>query len=241
MGRIEPVVLGELSCHPLAPRFAAEVVRVHCRYAEEVVARFRLCPFLRDAETGFGRFCVLFDREPRLPAALAAAQEAAVSVIHLVFPCIGTPASPFERFAARFGDELRRTFRAGDGEALPGLPVPAPKAPVLAAFHPEMAGDDTNAHRLVGLLRHAPDPFVQLIPPGLSQGGTVLAGGDVEPGADPADDTFARLQGAGIAAVRALLAEIQADRDASYAPYLEAFGLAPAGPRFSRGASSGST
>lgn len=217
MGSREPVVRGELSGHPEAARFAAEVRRIHGRYADEVVARYRLCPFLRDAETGFGTFCVLLDREPVLETALAAVQESESAVVHVVFPCIHMLSPPFERFAARLGEELRRRCNP---------------APVLAAFHPEMAGDETNSHRLVGLLRHAPDPFVQTIPDGLNHTGTVLAGAGVEPAEDHAEDNFMRLQGAGIAEVKMKLVEIMADRDVSYAPFLEALGLARSGPRF---------
>jgi hypothetical protein len=219
MSLIEPVARGELAHHPAAARFAAEVRRIHGRYADEVVARHRACPFMNGAETGFGTFCVLLDREPVLEAALAAVREAGTAVVHVVFPCIRTPAPPFERFASRLGDQLRRACQP---------------APVLAAFHPEMAGDGTNSHRFVGFLRHAPDPFVQTIPAGLSKGGTVLAGVGIEPGPDTAEDNFARLQGA-IAEITAKLAEIQADRDASYAPYLEALGLAQPGRRFGPG------
>jgi len=231
MSLIEPSVRGELGRHPTARRFAAEVARVHTRYAEEVVTRYRLCPFLRDVETGFGRFCVLLDREPRLEEALAAARETDSAVIHLVFPCVRTPAHPFERFAARFGEELRRIFRADAPVGLSGLVLPS-KAPVLASFHPEMAGDESSSHRIVGLLRRAPDPFIQLIPPGLSHGGTVLAGGGIEPEEDPADATYARLQEVGFGVLRAKIEEIHADRDASYAPYLAELGLARPAPRF---------
>lgn len=213
----EPVVRGELAHHPVAPRFVAEVRRVHGRYADEVVARYRLCPFMRDAATGFGRFYVLLDREPTLETVLAAVEESDSAIMHLVFPLIHTPSPQFERFASRLGEQLRRCRKP---------------APVLAAFHPEMAGDETNAHRLVGLLRHAPDPFIQTIPEGLSHTGTVLAGTGIEPAADPAEDTFRRLQGAAIAAVKARLAEILADRDSSYAPFLDRLGVARPGPRF---------
>lgn len=213
----EPVVRGELAHHPEALRLAAEVRRVHGRYADEVVARYRLCPFMRDAATGFGRFYVVLDREPVLETALAAVLEAESAVVHLIFPCVHAPSPQFERFASRLGEQLRR--------------VRSP-APVLAAFHPEMAGDETNSHRLVGLLRHAPDPFIQTIPEGLNHSGTVLAGAGVEPAVDPAEDNYRRLQGAGIAAVKAKLAEIMADRDTSYEPLLARLGLSRPGPRF---------
>lgn len=246
MGVVQPVVRGEFAAHPEAQRFAEEVVRVHSRYADEVVGQFQLCPFLRDAASGFGRFCVLLTAEPRLEEVLAAAREADASVVHLVFPCIRTPTGVFERFAARFGDALRRAAqapRSAGGTASAGarspwaeeliFPPPTdPKAPVLAAFHPEMAGDEANAHRLVGLLRRAPDPFIQLIPPGLSQGGTVLAGSGPAPEEDRSEALFTRLRGAGVASIRARIAALHAERDARYAPFLEALGLARPGPRF---------
>ncbi|MCC6555285.1 MAG: hypothetical protein IT372_20165 [Polyangiaceae bacterium] len=236
MGRFEASVRGELGKHPLARRFAAEVVRIHTRYADEVVARFRLCPYLRDAETGFGQFVVMLDREPSVEGTLAAVKEAEAPVVHLVFPCVRTPPSPWERFAARFGEALRRSYAPGNGAGeLQGVPVSSSKALVLAAFHPEMSGDVSSSHRMVGLLRRAPDPFVQLIPPGLSQGGTVLAGSGVAPGEDAAEATFARLRAAGFAEVQAKLTEVHADRDASYAPFLDALGLSRPGARFDAG------
>ena len=53
------VLRGKLANHPLAAAFAREVERVHRRYATEAILAFRLCPFLRDAETGFPRRVVL--------------------------------------------------------------------------------------------------------------------------------------------------------------------------------------
>jgi hypothetical protein len=87
-------------------------------------------------------------------------------------------------------------------------------------------------HRLVGLLRRAPDPFVQLIPEGMHEGGTVFAplplpGAPMPvappPGFDNAEANFGRLRGGRIQPLLALMAEIRADRDRSYAPFLEAF------------------
>jgi hypothetical protein len=220
MSQNEVVVMGELADYPAARCFAGEVRRIHGRYADEVVVHYRLCPFLRDVDAGFGCFCVMLDRQPDLSTALAAVRAAGTSVVHVIFPCIRTSPPKFERFASLLRDELRRTCSP---------------APVLAAFHPEMAGDETNAHRMVGLLRHAPDPLVQIIPEGLHHGGTVLAGSGVVPAPDPAEDTFARLQQAGFEQLRSKLAEIHADRDACYAAHLDALGLARPHPRFGEG------
>src|SRR5207249_3431375 len=43
---LAPLVRGSLCAHPLALPFAQEVAHVHRRYAAEVVAANRLCPFL---------------------------------------------------------------------------------------------------------------------------------------------------------------------------------------------------
>lgn len=217
MAALAPLVRGSLQGHPLAQSFAVEVLRVHRRYAGEVVARNQLCPFLRDVDTGFGRFCVMLDPEPDVATAIAAVREAGTSVIHLVYPCTPWPSSPFEKFAGKLAEALKQAL---------------PEAPVMATFHPALAGDGSNPFRLVGLLRRAPDPFVQLIPEGLHQGGTMFAGAaDLEETTtgeelDPAQANFAKMHGGFLEKLVALMDEIRADRDRSYAPFLEAFGAA---------------
>lgn len=217
MAALAPLIRGSLQAHPLAERFAAEVHRVHRRYASEVVARNQLCPFLRDVDTGFGRFCVMLDVEPDVPTALAAVQAAGTAVIHLVYPCTSGPSSPFEKFAGKLGAALKQAL---------------PEAPVMATFHPALPGEGSNPFRLVGLLRRAPDPFVQLIPEGLHQGGTMFAGAaELEAltsayALDPAQANFARMQGGALEKLVALMAEIRADRDRSYAPFLDELGVA---------------
>jgi hypothetical protein len=219
-----PLLRGSLAAHPAAPRFAAEVHRVHRRYAAEVVAANRLCPFLRDIETGFGAFVAMLDPgEPDVEATVEAVRTAGNPVIHVVFPLVRPLPSAFERFAGRVGQALKRALRS---------------PPVMATFHPELAGDADDPHRLVGLLRRAPDPFVQLIPEGMNEGGTVFSplpepGVAVPPVSvapeppDPAQANFARLQDGRLPGLLSRMAEIRADRDRSYAPFLEAFGLSP--------------
>jgi len=195
----------------------AEVHRVHRRYAGEVVAANRLCPFLRDIDTGFGAFVAMLDPgEPDVEATVEAIVGAGNPVVHVVFPLIRGPSSPFERFAGRVGQALKKALR---------------DPPVMATFHPELAGDSGDAHRLVGLLRRAPDPFVQIIPEGMHEGGTVFAPlpamGEampvILPPADPAEANFEKLKGDRAEPLLALMAEIRADRDRSYAPFLEGF------------------
>jgi hypothetical protein len=202
-------VSGAFAQSPIAAAFAGEVRRVHGRYAREVVAEFRVCPFLRDIETGFGRFCVVLDRQPDVERAVQLAL-AGDGISHLVFPLATVGATTFERFGAGVGNGLRHALAT---------------APVIATFHPQLSGDSSTPHRLVGLLRRAPDPFVQLVPAGLHQGGTVFAGAGFEPTQDPAQDNFRRLVGSTggeLARLLAILEDVRADRDRSYAPFLEA-------------------
>jgi hypothetical protein len=185
-----------------------------------VVAANRLCPFLRDVDTGFGAFVAMLDprAEPDVDEAVAAIRAAENPIIHVVYPLIRPAPSAFERFAGRLGSAIKRAF---------------PSPPVMATFHPELVGDDDDPHRLVGLLRRAPDPFVQLIPSGLNEGGTVFAPlpapGEVPaPVPEPVDSAaanFEKLQGGRVKPLLALMDEIRADRDRSYASFVEAFGL----------------
>jgi hypothetical protein len=210
MNAADPLVYSHdraLASSPAAAALAREVRRIHHRYANEVVGAFGLCPFFRDAESSFGHFCVMLDRELDPEAACRQAREAAGSIVHLVYPRVRALPQIFERFGNGVGQALRRESR---------------DAPVLASFHPEMAGDPGAAHRLVGLLRRAPDPFIQLVPEGLHEGGTIFAGSEAPPRKDPSAVNFARLAGGELDKVLALLADIRADRDRSYAPHLSA-------------------
>jgi hypothetical protein len=217
-----PLVRGLLAGHPLAQSFAAEVHRVHRRYAAEIVAANRLCPFLRDVDTGFGAFVAMLDPgEPDVDAAVEAILAAGNPVIHVVFPLSRPAPSMFERFSGRVGQALKKALQ---------------DPPVMATFHPDLVGDAGDPYRLVALLRRAPDPFVQLIPEGMHEGGTVFAPlpsqGDPLPrppeeAVDSAQANFAKLRDGRVEPLLALMADIRADRDRGYAPFLEAFGLAP--------------
>ena len=71
MTALSPLVFGSMREHPAAAAFAREVVRVHRRYATEIVAAHRLCPFVRDVDVAFGRFCVALTTEIDLTEACA--------------------------------------------------------------------------------------------------------------------------------------------------------------------------
>lgn len=207
MAPVEPVVRGALAKHPMATRFAGEVLRVHRRYATEVVEAYRLCPFLKDPDTAFGHFCVMLDAAPDPRATLDAILEAESSVMHVIFPCVSVPHAPFEKFASSVRSSLLTWM---------------PKPPVMAVFHPELPGDFSTSHRLVGFVRRAPDPFVQFVPEGLHEGGTVFVDSWVEMPKLPAEENFARLKDPrDRERIAATLADIREDRDRSYAPFLE--------------------
>lgn len=215
MAATAPLLHGPLAGHPIAAKFAAEVHRVHRRYASEVVAANRLCPHLHDVDRDFGAFVVMLDPapEPDVDAVVEAVRAAADPVMHLVFPLIRPPPSAFERFSGKVARELRKAFA---------------RPPVMATFHPELAGDSDDPHRLIGLIRRAPDPFVQLIPDGYQEGGTVfapLAEAAAMAAAEKVEwsqRNFDKLRGAALDRLLALIAEIHADRERAYAPFIEA-------------------
>lgn len=220
MAASAPFLRGPLATHPLAENFAGEVHRVHRRYAVEVVAKHRLCPHLRDVDRDFGDFIVILDAraEPDVDLTAEAVRASENAIKHVIFPLVCPPPSLFERFAGRVNQAIRRAL----------LTSP----PVMATFHPALVGDAEDPHRLVGLLRRAPDPFVQFIPDGYQEGGTTFAPlpapGEpllMEERMDWPTRNFEKLRGDNLERLLAIVADIKADRDRSYAPYLAAFGL----------------
>jgi hypothetical protein len=186
---------------------------VHHRYATEIVGAFKLCPFMHDVDTAFGVFCVILDHEPDLVTALHHIDDAPSSVVHLVYPLVTLDSRSFERFGGDIHRELARRDR---------------DAPVHASFHPQMEGGSNTSGRLVGLLRRAPDPFVQIVPAGLHEGGTVFVdAASMDPMAllnqkpDPTTSNFERLDEAAIAEIESRQREIHAQRDTTYAPFLK--------------------
>jgi hypothetical protein len=175
--------------------FGEQIARVHTRYAMEVVFAHRLCPFLKDPESGFGHFCIVLDEEPDLDLAFETVQNTP-GVLHLVFPCIKESYSAFWTFSSTLGNRVQKS---------------SPKSPVYAVFHPQFPGDTKNSHRLVGLLRRAPDPMIQYIPPGLTTGGTVFMGQPLPP-EDNAEVNYRKLQGEASQKMLGLMEEIHTER-----------------------------
>lgn len=198
-------VAGALAGAEGAAELAREAALLLDRYVREVVLGFRLCPFLTTPDAGLGGVVIVLDPEPDEATLEEIVATSAVPIIHAVYPLVAGASPPFERFASRVGTRLRA--RLGRD------------APVSAAFHPAMHGETDDPHRLIGLLRHAPHPFVQYVPADVTEGtGTTIAGA---PPAHPggADANFARLvQGGELEKVLAALASIHAARDAVASP-----------------------
>ena len=133
-------LFGQHRDHPQARELGEHVHRMVFAYATQVVAAYRLCPFLHNVETGMGAVGVVLDREPDIETGVAAIEALGANVVHLVYPLVGAEASPFERFGNRLSEAVRKRLR----EPL-----------VHATFHPALVGGTDSPHRLVGLLRDA--------------------------------------------------------------------------------------
>lgn len=213
----DPIIVGAYAQHQQAMAFCRTVQRVHHRYAAEVVGAFSLCPHMKDPASAFGQFCVILDEALDIDTAIEQVAAADGQVAHLVYPLTTAESGSFERFGNRLHERVVKRL---------------PSPPVHATFHPRMRGDRTNAARLVGLVRRAPDPFVQFVPDGLHQGGTsfldpekanlaaLLANGPVV-----RHRSLAELSEEQLDDLEARLAAVHRDRDERYAPFLAAWNL----------------
>lgn len=209
-----PIVAGSLADHPVARPFAEVIQQVHHRYATEVVGAFRLCPFMKDPTAAFGRFCVVLETKPSVATAMELVLAETSQVAHLIYPLVRLECALFERFG---GDVHKALAATGRG------------APVHATFHPDMGGDTSSSSRIVGLMRRAPDPFVQFVPEGLHGGGTtfldpaaidlaLLAGSS----GDNTESLFDRLGDDDYVRIDAIQRDIKNERDERYQRFLDA-------------------
>lgn len=192
-----PTLFGRAAGAPGAEAFAATVCDLLGRYVDEVVLPYALCPFLHHKENGLGAVGVMLDPDVTVEGARDAVLALDAPVSHLVFPVSPLGSSAFERF----GNKLAESVRASAKERL-----------VHATFHPALVGGRENAYRLIGLLRQAPDPFIQFVPHGLMKGGTVLAG--ETPAEGHAEARFTRLAATDVDTILGKLAELSAARRA---------------------------
>jgi hypothetical protein len=210
-------------------RWTAEALRLNARYATEVVEPLELCPFARHArKSGRVKNIVLLQRTADVAPALAAIDELVagpreVEIAQLIFPRLAIGATELEWFQA----ELRNA----DAAVRPGEPVF-----VMAAFHPQHRLDASSPERLVPFLRRTPDPTIQLlrfsrIQQLRDESGRGTSFFDIEklsldalpdpPAPDLttriAQNNLATVTREGIERVAALLEDIRADRERTYA------------------------
>jgi len=210
----------------------AEALRIHGRYVREVVEALSLCPWAAGArEQGRVRTEVVFGREGddamlgRVGELLGALEaDAGVEIGLLVMPELELGRIAWQHFAAR----VRERYR----------PETSLRAFAIADFHPHAAPRLDSPEQLVAFIRSSPDPSLQLVrrsaieavrlgsEPGtrfvdaaaLAQGGlAALSASPPSLSERVARANLRTVQELGVAQVQALLEDIAADRDRSYA------------------------
>lgn len=134
-----------------------EVIRIYQRYAREIVERFDFCPWAtRARREGAAEPHVLlgddsndFSGSLQLIDALAARPQ--ISVGLLIYPRFRLGRLDFEHFVRR--------LRKADGDRYEPGDLPF----AMAAFHPHAEPDLSDAERMVPFLRRSPDPTIQLV------------------------------------------------------------------------------
>jgi hypothetical protein len=140
---VEVEIIGPLASSLGARSFSRGVIDLLARYAS-VIATHGLCPY---SDAGLGEVVVVLDDRLDVELAVARIRASGARVLHLVFPCAPRERShPFERFCSTVATRV------------------ADRGSVHAAFHPAMTGENDDPDRRVGLVRRAPDPFLQLVP-----------------------------------------------------------------------------
>lgn len=205
-----------------------EVLRVHLRYALEVVEALGFCPWAAAARTaGRVQTRVVFGHEPDLAQTLHEVEileyDESADIGLIVFPELVLDRVAFQHFGARVREQNEQ--RNGRGRA----------RFAIADFHPDAAPDLASAERLVAFIRRSPDPTLQLLRRSTldavrrgEQPGTrfvdpaQLAEADLGRLREPIHERLARanlltVQRLGVERVAAVLDDIQRDRDRSYA------------------------
>lgn len=200
------------------------------RYATEVVERYNLCPWAEHARRD-GRVTerVLLQHDPSdLTPTLRAIDELCAlertEIALLLYPRMATDRGAFERFLA----QVRQA--EADRQPLGAIPF------AMAAFHPDASADTSDAERLIPFLRRTPDPTLQLVRQSVLERvreqhpqGTAFVDVDrLDPSmfsAEPVEDLQARIarhnletvRERGVSEIEAILRDIRADRDRTYA------------------------
>lgn len=141
---LPPVLLSEL---------AAETLRLHERYQEEVVEAFNLCPWAKSARLT-GNTIPLVDDGRALLEQLRDAAQSPAEVLFLILPTYTGDRAAFSDLVASLIADDARSYR----DSSPPF--------AMAAFHPEplpVCASDLSAEALIPHLRRSPNPTVQLV------------------------------------------------------------------------------
>ncbi|MDH5671809.1 MAG: DUF1415 family protein [Myxococcales bacterium] len=213
--------------------------RIYRRYATEVVEGLGMCPWAAAARAaGEVEVEILSAERPSLEACMGVlerfGQREQTRIGLLVLPRSSASRAEHARFTARLREA--DSERCGLGRTIFAL----------ADFHPEVEADTRSAERLVPFIRRSPDPTIQAVRRsalaavrlGAEQGTSFVDPADLasldlktlQPAAAPLNKRVARanlatVEKLGIERVRAMMDDILADRDRSYAR----FGIAPRG------------
>jgi hypothetical protein len=192
-----------------------EVRRVLDRYLVEVIEAYNLCPWARGARQSGELVIAILWGSPTVDEVCAAAA-AALATPGMRVAMLSFPEAPL----------VARDLRAFRDAILARTPAG------IADFHPDAELDLLTPARLVSFLRRSPDPMLQLVPlaildavrtpafvPDLAQQTAMLDG--THPSTEDIGDKIAAVNHATVtrdaAAIIARLADIAADRAASYA------------------------
>jgi hypothetical protein len=207
----------------------AEALRVHLRYAQELVEAFGFCPWAAAARAaGQVQTRIVFGRDADLEQTLHEVEsleyDESAEIGLIVFPELNAARLAFQHFSARV--RALNEQRKGRGRTVF----------VIADFHPDAEPDLGSDERLVAFIRRSPDPTLQLLRQSTleavrrgEQPGTRFVDPALLDGAEfaraqrePLHQRLARanlqtVQRLGIASVAAVLEDILRDRDDSYA------------------------
>ena len=214
---------------PVDEALIAEALRIYRRFAVEVVEGLSLCPWAEHARKS-GRVTerVLLTERRDVSAVQAViaehAERADVEILLVIFPRLTLDRRGFALFVA----DLARA--EADRHEIGTVPF------AMAAFHPDAPADLSDAERLIPFLRRSPDPTIQLVRRSVLEAvrqrapeGTefvdlrLLDPKVLEADRTPslrariAEENLHTVRRVGVAEIERLLADIRADRDASYA------------------------
>lgn len=132
---------------------AAETLRLHERYQEEVVEAFNLCPWAKAARLTGNTIPLVDDGRPLLEQLRGAAQLPA-EVLFLILPTYAGDRAAFSDLVASLIADDARSYR----DSSPPF--------AMAAFHPEplpVCASELSADALIPHLRRSPNPTIQLV------------------------------------------------------------------------------